>query len=324
MITRWVHEPSGLDAYLCIDDPDAPHVAGGIRTWTYSSAQDAITDARDLARAMTIKCALAGVDAGGAKTVVRADLLHDRPGAFHELGQAIEQLDGRYLAAGDLGTTSSDLAQVQRATRFVRTDESFLAECVARSVLVSLDAMQRVRGTPIDSWCVGVRGCGAIGSAVAHALQARGAQLVLEDLDDARASALAEQLNARAVPCGALNAQSLDVLCPCGPSRDLDALTIKQLSAWGICGAANNILVDDAAANAVVERSIDYVPDVIASSGAVLQGVAETLMGLSNTDPLFEQLSETAYEVLTRSRSEKRPGDTIAIEIAGRKKKRRP
>ena len=324
MIQHWVHPPSGLDAYLCIDDPDAPHVAGGIRTWTYSSAQDAITDAGDLARAMTIKCALAGVDAGGAKTVVRADVLRDRSAAFYELGQAIERLNGRYLAAGDLGTTSADLAQVQRATGFVRTDESFLAGCVARSVLVSLDAMQRVRGTSVDSWCVGIRGCGAIGYAVAQALNARGAQLVLEDLDDGRASDLADQLDARVVPCGALNAESLDVLCPCGPSRDLDAATIHELNAWGICGAANNILVDDAAANAVVARGIDYVPDVIASSGAVLQGVAETLMGMSNTDVLFEQLSDTAFEVLTRSRSEKRSGDAIAIEIAGRKKKRRP
>ncbi len=324
MITHWVDTPSGLDAYLCIDDPEAAHVAGGIRTWSYATSDDAITDARDLARAMTVKCALAGVDAAGAKTVVRVGSLRDRSAAFHELGKRIDELGGRYLAAGDLGTTSNDLAHVQGATTYVRTDETFLAGCVARSVVVSMEAMARVRGVPIESWRVGIRGCGAIGSAVAETLHRRGATLVLEDLDGARAKRLAQQLGAHAVECGALNSQPLDVICPCGGSRDLNAADIMSLDAWGICGAANNILTDDAAANAVVERDMVYVPDVIASSGAVLQGVAETLMGLSDTRALFDRLGETATEVLQRSLAEKRSADAIAFEIARRKKERRP
>ena len=305
-----------------MDDDDAAHVAGGIRTWSYPSDDDARDDARDLARAMTIKCTLGGVAAGGAKTVVRASRLRDREAAFRVLGERIEALGGRYLCAGDLGTNREDLARVQRTTRWVRTDEDVLAACVARSVTVSMEVLAERRGTPIDAWRVGVRGCGAIGSAVARALHALGARLVLEDLDATRARTLADELDAEFVECGALNATALDVICPCGASRDLDADAIERLNAWGICGAANNILTDDAAASAVVARKLWHVPDVIASSGAVIRGVAETLMGLDDFDALFDALRATATEVLDRSHA-KHPADAVAVEIADERRRSR-
>lgn len=318
MIHRWSDEATGLDATVCIDDLNAAHVVGGIRTWHYASVEDATKDARDLARAMTIKCALGGVAAAGAKTVVRADRLRDRAAAFRLLGQHIEQLEGRYLCAGDLGTTAEDLAEVRASTSFVRTDEAYLAEHVARSVLVSMEAFAEGTRRPIETWRVGIRGCGAIGSAVARALSRRGATLVLEDLDDARAASLARELDAESLVCGTLNAAELDVLCPCGGSRDLDADAVRALKAWGICGAANNIVVDAAAANAIVERELWHVPDVVASSGAVVQGVAESIMGLSDTTALFDGLRDTAAEIVARSRAERRPADAIAIELAER------
>lgn len=323
MIERWTDAASGLDAYLCIDDPEARHVAGGIRTWSYASADAAMKDARDLARAMTIKCLLGGVEAAGAKTVVRAGSLRDRAAAFRALGERIEALDGRYLCAGDLGTTPDDLAEVRKATSFVRTDETYLGAHVARSVIVSMEVLAERTGRPIESWRVGIRGCGAIGSAVAHALHRRGASLVLEDLDDARAASLAAKLEAKSLACGRLNAAELDVICPCGSSRDLDAQAVGRLNAWGICGAANNILVDDDAARAVVERELWYVPDVVASSGAVIQGVAEALMGLSDTTQLFDALRTTAAEIVDRSRTLRRAADAIAIDIALERRARR-
>ena len=65
--TLWSDEATGLRAVLVIDDDTLGPAAGGIRTRPYLSADDAVADARRLARAMTLKCAIAGLNAGGGK-----------------------------------------------------------------------------------------------------------------------------------------------------------------------------------------------------------------------------------------------------------------
>ena len=63
-------EPSGLRAVIAIDDVTLGPACGGIRTRAYRSLEDGMADAAALASAMTRKCAIAGLDAGGGKTVV--------------------------------------------------------------------------------------------------------------------------------------------------------------------------------------------------------------------------------------------------------------
>jgi glutamate dehydrogenase/leucine dehydrogenase len=100
-----VDPPSGLHALLVIDDTTLGPAAGRVRTRAYPTPREAGEDARRLARAMTIKCALAGLDAGGGKCVVIAAAGLDRPRAFAALGRRVEDLGGRFRTAGDFGTT---------------------------------------------------------------------------------------------------------------------------------------------------------------------------------------------------------------------------
>ena len=66
----FLDEASGLKAWVILDDTTLGPAAGGIRTRAYPSTDAALRDAADLARAMTIKCAISGLDAGGGKGVV--------------------------------------------------------------------------------------------------------------------------------------------------------------------------------------------------------------------------------------------------------------
>ena len=90
----WSDPASGLRAILVIDDLTLGPAAGGVRTRVYPSLGAAAEDCAKLARAMTIKCALAGLDAGGAKLVVMDQPELDRPRAFARLGQLVDELDG--------------------------------------------------------------------------------------------------------------------------------------------------------------------------------------------------------------------------------------
>src|SRR5688572_16570387 len=123
-VVLWRDAASGLEAILVIDDVTLGPAAGGVRTRAYRSAGEALAEVAALARAMTIKCALAGLDAGGGKCVVLDHPRLNRPRAFSRLGERIAELGGLFRTAGDLGTTRADLAAMASSCPWVHSDES--------------------------------------------------------------------------------------------------------------------------------------------------------------------------------------------------------
>ncbi|RIL87193.1 leucine dehydrogenase, partial [Staphylococcus equorum] len=101
---------TGLKAIICIHDTTLGPALGGCRFWNYASEEEAITDVMRLAKGMTYKNAAAGLNLGGAKTVVIGDPKKDKSEAFFRaLGRYINNLDGRYITAEDVGTTVEDM-----------------------------------------------------------------------------------------------------------------------------------------------------------------------------------------------------------------------
>ena len=58
------------------------------------------------------------------------------------------------------------------------------------------------------------------------------------------------------------------------------------------------------------------MPDVIASAGAVIEGIGRTVMGLSDRTPLIDRLGDTAEQVLRRAHAEGRSSTAVAGELA--------
>ena len=165
---RIEHDDCGLLAFVVIDDTSLGPATGGIRTQIYSSEDSALADARALARAMTYKCALAGLPAGGGKGVVRLTPELDRERGFERLGDFVESLGGKFLTAGDLGTTAADLHVMARRTAHVYTDEDGLSEAVGRGCVRAMQACATIRDPESDGLGgvrVAVQGCGPVGAA---------------------------------------------------------------------------------------------------------------------------------------------------------------
>jgi leucine dehydrogenase len=272
----------------------------------------AVDDACRLARAMTIKCALGGLDAGGGKCVVIDHPGLDRPAAFAALGDRFEELGGLFRTAGDLGTTAADLAAMAARCRYVHTDESGLATSVARGLLRCVEACAEVRGTPVDRLSVAVQGAGAIGAAVCRVLAGAGARVVVADIDGAQAARIAGEVGGSVGEPGSILASDVDIVAPCAVGGVIDRAAASALRAWAVCGAANNILSDDGAEDELVRRQILFVPDVIASAGAVVDGIGASVMGLVDRAPLIDRLGATARELLLEHRRSGRPFTEIA------------
>jgi leucine dehydrogenase len=316
-VTVWADAASGLRAVLAIDDVTLGPAVGGIRTRVYPSLAGAIEDAAGLARAMAIKTALCGLDAGGGKIVVLDHPGLDRPAGFARLGQLVAELGGLVRTAGDLGTTADDLTAAARHCTYVNTSQVDLGAATARGLLRCVEACAAVAGKPgVAGLRVAVQGCGSVGGAVARALAAAGAELVVADLDGAAAERTARETGGRVVAPERILFEEVDVACPCAIGGVLTARAAERVAAWAVCGAANNVVADSVAETRLAARGILFVPDVLASAGAVIHGVSRALMGVADSGPLIDALGATALEILVASRDSGRLATDIAHERA--------
>ena len=82
----------------------------GCRCIPYDHTENALADAIDLARGMSYKAALAGLDLGGGKAVIMEPVEpYDREALFKAFGRFVEELGGRYITAMDSGTMLQDM-----------------------------------------------------------------------------------------------------------------------------------------------------------------------------------------------------------------------
>ena len=100
--------------------PRSGPALGGTRFWQYASTDEAITDALRLARGMTYKSAVAGINLGGGKSVIIGDNKRpDREALFRAHGRFVETLGGRYITAEDIGTSPADMEYIKLETDHV-------------------------------------------------------------------------------------------------------------------------------------------------------------------------------------------------------------
>jgi leucine dehydrogenase len=295
----WRDARIGLEAVLVVDDTTLGPAVGGTRTKIYGSLEHARSDARRLARAMTLKCALAGLDAGGCKLVVRRPPEAHRQAVFAELGRRIDALGGEIHTAGDFGTTAVDLENMANETEWVHLDGSALAASTARGLVRCVQTWAARGALDIAKLSVAVQGCGAIGAAVATALVQVGARVTVADLDPAKA---ARVVGARVVDPDDVLTEAVDVLAPCAIGGVIDTAGVANLRARAIIGAANNILSDAGAAQALHERGVLFVPDIVASAGAVVDGVGAVIMGLDDRSELIDRLGVVAANIIDRAK----------------------
>jgi len=301
---HWVEdEASGLKAVIVLHRLRDGLAAGGVRTRRYPDEESGLRDACGLARTMTWKCALSDLPVGGAKAVVFDHPALDRKRGFAALGRAIEALDGAFRTAGDVGTTVQDLRVMAEQSQYVHVDEGDLSTAVATGLRAAMEAALRFRGEAqtFDGLRVAVQGCGAIGSAVARELRARGAKLWVCDIDAVRAQRVAEECGGLVVSPQAYLGMDVDVLAPCAVGGQVDAQNVGSVRAKVLCGGANNILHTPGISTRLMAQGVTHVPDMIASAGAVVAGIARTVLHEEDPSPRLEALGETVEWVLRTS-----------------------
>src|SRR5215210_6831411 len=196
---------SGYRGIIAIHSTVLGPALGGTRFWRHASDEEAIVDALRHARGMTYKNAVAGLNLGGGKSVIIGDnKTADRELIFRAHGRFVESLGGRYITAEDVGTSTADMDYVHMETDYVSglagrsgDPSPVTAHGVFRAIQAS--AMERWGSDDLSSRTVAVQGCGSVGRYLAAELHEAGANLIVTDIDPARAKQVASETGATVV-----------------------------------------------------------------------------------------------------------------------------
>ena len=284
-------EATGVTGVIALHSTALGPAAGGCRLWHYADQAALVADAVRLARGMSYKNALAGLPFGGGKAVLQRPAgAYDRKTMFRVFGDAVAALGGSYVTAEDVGTTVADMHTVREHTPHVAGLDVFPGMAggdpspwTALGVFGCMEAVaHQVLQLDLRDATVAVQGIGNVGAGLCRLLAEAGAQLVVADVDEARAAALAAELGAEVVRVDEILAVKADVLAPCALGGILHAGSIPSIRARLICGGANNQLATEADGQALLDRGILYAPDYVVNAGGIINVSAEYLRETSD------------------------------------------
>lgn len=274
----------GYRSLIAIHNTNLGPAVGGTRVWPYQSDEQALNDVLRLARGMTYKNALAGLDLGGGKSVIISNnRISNRQEFFATHGRFVERLGGRYITAEDVGTSPADMEYVSRETQYVAgllkgggDPSPFTARGVFRGMQAA--AQYRWNSSDLSDKTIALQGCGNVGYHLAGELAEAGAKLIVTDTDQARASRLIEAYGgAEFVEADEIYGTKAEIFAPCALGGVINHQTIPLLKCEIIAGAANNQLLSDSDGDELKRRGLLYAPDYAINAGGIISGAFDLL-----------------------------------------------
>lgn len=320
----------GLKAIICIHNTTLGPALGGCRMWKYSSERAAIDDAFRLARGMTYKAAVAGLNLGGGKAVIMGDpKLSKSETLFRAFGRFVETLNGRYITAEDVGTGIEDMEWILCETRHVVGLSTYRMGSGDPSLVTSFGVYHGIRACAkhvfgsdnLDGMTVAIQGTGHVGYHLAEYLAKDGAKIIVTDINRSASKRVVDEFNAQVVNPSDIYKAKCDIFAPCALGGILNNKTIPQLKCKIIAGAANNQLKNEKRDGpAIRKRNICYAPDFVINAGGLIN-VADEIMGynreraLNKTSTIFNSVTE----ILDIAKNEDIPTYLAAERMAERR-----
>ncbi len=311
-----------LRAIVAIHDSRLGPALGGCRFIEYDTDEAAYLDALRLARGMTYKAALAGLDHGGGKSVIIRPKQHfDRVALFRAFGRFIEDLRGHYITAEDSGTGLEDMEIVHTATKHVTgIDPShggsgdpspFTALGVRRGIEACVKF--KLGKVGLEGVHVAVQGTGHVGYHLCKELHAAGAKLTVADIDKLKSERAQREFGASIVAIDDIPKVECDVFAPCALGAGINDHTVPQLRARIVAGAANNQLAETRHGDDLHARGILYAPDYAINAGGLIN-VAQEVKGYDVKASRDKTLGiyDTIYDICERSKKMGAPTYKVA------------
>ncbi|MEQ9442416.1 MAG: Glu/Leu/Phe/Val dehydrogenase dimerization domain-containing protein [Cyclobacteriaceae bacterium] len=319
---------TGLKAIVAIHSTELGPAMGGTRMWHYASDEEALTDALRLARGMTYKSAIAGLNVGGGKAVLVGDPQQLKNEAYlRRFGKFIDSLGGKYVTAGDVNMTLRDLEYIRMETRHVTGLPETIGGSGASSLITAYGvymgmkaAAREAFGTDsLDGKKVAVQGAGAVGSKLIEYLTKEKALIFVSDVEEGKLQRISREFGAHIVSTEGIYDIEADIYSPCALGATLNDDTLSRLTCQVIAGGANNQLADEQKHGPLLQKKgVVYAPDFLVNAGGIM-AVAAEYFGEYSKDYLFqkaERIYDVCRDVLKKAAQQQTDPHQVAKQMA--------
>lgn len=319
---------SGLKAIIAIHSTTLGPAAGGCRLWSYESDDAALTDVLRLSQGMSYKNAMAGLNFGGGKAVIMKTPDFDGSDALYEkFGEFVDQLQGDYVTAEDVGMSVSIMQTIGRRTKYV----SGLPPKEGRAggdpspktswgIFKGIDAAVRFKlgRENVEDLTVAVQGVGHVGYYLSKYLSEAGAKLVVADIDEQRVRRVCDEFGAVASSPDDILFESVDVVAPCALGAILSEHSIPRLRTGIVAGGANNQLAVGADGQRLSDAGILYAPDYVINGGGIINVSSEYYGDLDEEEVMesVAQIGPRLTDIFEEAAATGKPTNVIADTMA--------
>ncbi|OGM32004.1 hypothetical protein A2803_02850 [Candidatus Woesebacteria bacterium RIFCSPHIGHO2_01_FULL_44_21] len=322
-----INEPdTGLYGYIAIHNNNLGEAVGGTRMYPYATKRDALVDVLRLSKAMTYKCALAGMPHGGGKGVIIGDPKKDKSKVLlRAYAKKVDELKGAFHTGEDVGISEEDVQCMLTMCPYFIGKRGLAGDPSPYASLSTFYAMKaaikRVFGeSNMRGKSVAIKGVGKVGSELARLVYKSGAKVYISDIDP-QATAFTKRMvpDAQVVEVEDINNFKVDIYSPCALGSEFTSKNCKRVKAKVICGAANNQLTKPSIGNCLYEKGIIYIPDYVANSGGLINVADELDAGGYNRKRVVERIKaveKTIEHLFEMSEEVKEPLNIVADELA--------
>jgi len=315
-----------LHCIIAIHNTRLGPALGGARIKPYASRDAALNDALMLAKAMTYKSAVAENGLGGGKSVIIANPKEKTIDLLHAFGKVLNYLEGSYIVAEDVGSTTEDMEIIRQSSPYVAAlsnDRSsgdpsrFTAWGVFKGVQAVVKTLWGSRS--LKKRTVAIQGLGQVGSKLADILFWEGAELILTDVNEDKLHRLAVLYGAKVVSPAEFSSVECDILSPCALGGIIDEKSIGKMRCQAIAGSANNQLASPSMGKILLDRGILYAPDFIINAGGIINAASEFEPDGYNPKTARNKVNhiyDVLLKVFDKSNTQNLPPSQIADEIA--------
>lgn len=273
-------QASGLKAIIAIHNTVLGPGAGGTRMWMYSDENEALRDVLRLSRGMTFKNAISGLNLGGGKAVIIGDPRRDKNEAMlRAFGKFVENLNGKYITAEDVGMSTDDMEFVSMSTQYVAGKPEYMggggdpSPVTAYGVYMGMKASAKVvyGSDSLEGKKIAVQGVGHVGERLVEFLKKENTTVYVSDFYEDRVKDVVNEHGVEAVEKDKIYDLDVDIYAPCALGATINDDTLKRLKCDIIAGAANNQLAEEKKhADICKEKGILYAPDFLINAGGII------------------------------------------------------
>jgi leucine dehydrogenase len=319
-------EGAGLHGFIALHNTNLGPAVGGTRYWHYVSEYEALKDVLRLSRAMTYKCALAGVPYGGGKAVIIGNpqaLKNER--FLRSYAQKINLLHGSFFTGEDVGIDLSDVSKLAKYSPYIigrRRLGGDPSPWAALSTFQALTAaVKEVFGSDdLHGRTVAIKGLGKVGLGLAQLIAEHGGKIIAADTNREVARAVTRKIkNIKIVDPKDIHLQKVDAYSPNALGADINERTINEFRCSIICGGANNQLQSDHYGAVLQRLGILYIPDYVANAGGLINVVDELNKKRYSKERVRDRVlavRETVEKIIALSKEKKKPTNQVADELA--------